>query len=129
MAFKEDYKNKCEEAIKPACVRCGFEAQKVDDEHYNGNIVDRIIVKIKRSKFVVADYTYDNSGAYYEAGYADGMGLKVIECCEKNWFDKPENKVHLDKRNNNLILYKDYKDLEEQLVERIRATIPLTSTE
>lgn len=123
MAFKDDYKGKCETAIKPACARCGFEAQKVDDEHYNGNIVDRIIVKIKRSKFVIADYTYDNSGAYYEAGYADGMGLHVIECCEKDWFDKPDNKVHLDKRNNNLILYKDNKDLEIQLVERIRATI------
>lgn len=123
MAFSCDYKEKCEEVIKPACTRCGFEAQKVDDEHYNGNIVDRIVMKIKRSKFVIADYTFDNSGAYYEAGYAEGMGLPVIECCEKTWFDKPDNKVHLDKRNNNLILYDDYKHLEEQIVERIRATI------
>ncbi len=124
MAFSKDYEEICEEAIKPACKRCGFEAQKVDDEHYNGNIVDKIIVEIKRSKFVIADYTHDNSGAYYEAGYADGMGLKVIECCEKSWFDEPDNKVHLDKRNNNLILYENYVHLEDQLVERIRATIP-----
>ena len=38
---------------------------------------------IRDAKFVIADLTHDNNGAYWEAGYAEGLGKPVIYICEK----------------------------------------------
>ena len=36
--------------------------------------MDRIIAQIRASKFVVADFTRNRGGVYYEAGFALGLG-------------------------------------------------------
>ena len=58
-------------------------------------IIDNILrVKIRDAKFVIADLTHDNRGAYWEAGYAEGLGKPVIYICETTKFD--EKKTHFD---------------------------------
>lgn len=58
-------------------------------------IIDNIMrVKIRDCKFVIADLTHDNNGAYWEAGYAEGLGKLVIYICEKGKFE--ENRTHFD---------------------------------
>ncbi|MBR1675711.1 MAG: hypothetical protein IJ706_00155 [Clostridia bacterium] len=37
---------------------------------------------------MILDITEPNFGAYYEAGYASGLGKEVIVCCKKEIFDK-----------------------------------------
>jgi hypothetical protein len=75
-------------AIKAACTECGFEAGTVNETPYNHGIADEIMASIKRSKFVVVDYTYGNKGAYFEAGYARGIGRPLIRCCNSEWASK-----------------------------------------
>ncbi|MCL2164679.1 MAG: hypothetical protein FWH55_09880, partial [Oscillospiraceae bacterium] len=87
------------------------------------------IVAIKTSKFIIADFTYNNCGAYFEAGYAHGYGLAAIRCCKKQWFDGEDengnkNKLHFDIQHYNVILWENEEDLKNRLRSRIRATIP-----
>ena len=58
-------------------------------------IIDNIMrVRIRDAKFVIVDLTHDNNGAYWEAGYAEGLGKPVIYICQKEKFDAEE--THFD---------------------------------
>ena len=68
----------------PAIRSAGFRPVRIDKEHYVGGIVDRIMAEIRKSRFVVADYTLKNNGVYFEAGFALGLGLTVIPTCRSD---------------------------------------------
>ena len=128
MGFKPDLLDAMENAIKPACNDCGFSAYLISDKEHNNGITDEIIVAIKTSKFVITDFTYNNCGAYFEAGYAQGYGLEVIRCCKKEWFDGYDengnkNRLHFDVSHYNFILWDNEEDLKNKLKNRIRAII------
>ena len=58
-------------------------------------IIDNIMRdQIRRATFVVVDLTHDNYGAYWEAGFAEGLNKPVIYICEKKKFD--DRKTHFD---------------------------------
>ncbi|MDD4127815.1 MAG: hypothetical protein PHV39_09060 [Methanomicrobium sp.] len=129
MTFDDEMRSMHENAIKPACAECGFSALTVDEKEHNDDIPDKIISEIKTSHFVVADFTYNNQGVYFEAGYAKGLGLPVIKTCKKSWFDETDengnrkNNLHFDIEHDNLILWENEEHLKERLENRIRATI------
>jgi len=79
----------------------------------------KIISGIKDSRFVVADFTRQNNGVYFEAGYAQGFGLNVIRCVREDDFEK----LHFDKNHYNFIRWKTPEDLEDQLYNFICAII------
>ena len=59
-------------------------------------IIDNIMrVQIRDAAFVIADLTHENRGAYWEAGYAEGLGKPVIYICEKTKFD--ERRTHFER--------------------------------
>lgn len=129
MGFKDDLLEACEWAIKPACLACGFDAILISDTPHNNGITDEIMTEIKRSKFVIVDFTYNNNGAYFEAGYAQGLGRPIIRCCKEEWFDEKDengnkiNALHFDVQHYNTIIWKDHEDLCERLKNNIRVNI------
>ena len=132
MRFTDEMRKVRDEAIKPAALTCGFDAFTVDEEEYLGDVTDRIISGIKTCRFVIADFTDNNLGVYYEAGYAKGLGIPVIKTCRKDWFDdktideitkKKKNQLHFDIEHDNLILWESQEDLARKLEAKIRATI------
>ena len=138
MAFRDDLLEAYKKAIKPACEACGFNAIIISDKPHNNGITDEIIVEIKRSQFVIVDFTYNNNGAYWEAGYAQGLGRVVIRCCKAEWYygkskiyDPAKEKVvevnnglHFDVKHYNTILWESHEQLIEILKSNIRANIP-----
>ena len=129
MGYKEDLLDACDKAIKPACEECGFKANLISDKEHNNGITDQIIVEIKTSKFIVVDFTYNNAGAYFEAGYAQGCGIPVIRCCKDEWYNGSDekgndNKLHFDVRHYSTIIWKDHEDLRNRLTANIRYNIP-----
>ena len=89
-----------------------------------GLIDDRLRVEIQTSRFLIADLTHENAGAYWEAGYAEGLGKPVIYTCEKAKFE--EQKTHFD-TNHHLTVVWDADNLSEaadELKATIRATLP-----
>ena len=77
------------------------------------------MAEIRRSRFVVADYTGQKNGVYFEAGFALGPGLTVIPTCRAD--DVP--KLHFDIKHLNTLLWKAPAELAEGLNRRIRAVI------
>ena len=84
-----------QEVVKPAIrQRLNIDTVDLRDVAQAGVIDDIMRVKIRDAKFVIADLTHDNNGAYWEAGYAEGLGKPVIYICEKAKFEA--EKTHFD---------------------------------
>ena len=62
------------EVVKPAVREIGYELVDMRDVARPGVIDNIMRTQIRDSAFVIADLTHDNSGAYWEAGYAEGSG-------------------------------------------------------
>ncbi len=108
-------------AIESAIINAGYRPLRIDKHDHNNRIDDEIIVKIKQSKFLVADFTGDRGGVYFEAGYALGMGLPVIWTIHEDELPK----VHFDTRQYSFILWNrsDLEKFRSNLKNRIIATI------
>ncbi|MBY0500254.1 MAG: nucleoside 2-deoxyribosyltransferase [Nitrosomonas sp.] len=107
------------EGIKPAIEHDGTKCLRIDLQEHNNKICDEIIAEIRRSSYLVADFTGNRGGVYYEAGFAYGLGIPVIWTIHKDHL----NDVHFDTRQYNHIVYETEKELKERLLSRIKATI------
>lgn len=108
--------------FKPAVKQTGFELRRVDEKPKAGSIDNRLRVEIRRSRFLVADLTNDNSGAYWEAGYAEGLGRHVFFTC----LDAEEQRAHFDARQQYIVFWRPEESgtAAQRLKDTIRATIP-----
>ena len=92
MWFHESMKDVWEKGIKPAIEESGYEPVRIDQKEHSNKIDDEIIAEIRRSRFIVADFTHGNDGArggvYYEAGFAHGLNIPVIFTCREDVFEK-----------------------------------------
>lgn len=112
--------------FRPAVGLTGFELMRLDDEPRAGLIDDRLRLEIRTSRFMVADLSHANAGAYWEAGFAEGLGRPVIYTCRKDVFDDPKTKPHFD-TNHYLTVVWDPADpaaAADQLKTVIRVTLP-----
>ena len=90
---------------------------KIDEKQHLNKICDEAIAEIRRSRFVVADFTHGAAGArgsvYYEAGFAQALDLPVIFSCRK------DQELHFDTRQYPHILWETPEDLYTQLRNKI----------
>jgi hypothetical protein len=115
--------------LVPAVAQTGFSLRRLDDEPKAGSIDDRLRVEIRTSRFLLAELTHANAGAYWEAGYAEGLGRPVIYLCRKDVFDNVATRPHFD-TNHHLTVVWDPSDLAaatRQLKSVIRVTLPSES--
>ena len=119
MCFDPSEKDVYDEGIKPALKACELKSIRIDLKEHNEDIVDEILMEIKRSRCVVADFTGGRQGVYFEAGFARGLGIPVIWLVHKDRLDD----LHFDTRQYNHILYKNAEELRKKLENRIRATV------
>jgi hypothetical protein len=125
MPFNEPALEKVyKEFWRPAVFRTGFELQTVTQRA--GLIDDHIRVDIRRSRFLIAELTGGNQGAYWEAGFAEGLNKRVIYTCEKSYFDDPKTKPHFDVNHYSHVIWQEdhLSDAADELAARIRASIP-----
>ncbi len=112
-----------DEVFRLAVASTGFELRVLTDEPKAGLIDDRLRVEIRRSRFLIADITHTNPGAYWEAGFAEGLGKPVIYTCEKGKFD--EGASHFDTNHHLTVMWHDdWERVAEDLKATIRATLP-----
>jgi nucleoside 2-deoxyribosyltransferase len=112
------------DVFRPAVAAAGFDLRTLNEEPKAGLIDDRIRVEIRTSRFLIADLTHGNQGAYWEAGYAEGLGKPVFYTCEKSVFDR--EKTHFDTNHHYTVPWEKDKpgDAAEKLKAAIRATLP-----
>lgn len=123
MWFNTETDDLWENAIKPGCVDAGYNPVKINIHQHNNNIVDEILAGIRKSRFLIADFTGQNCGVYYEAGFAKGLGRQVIQLCRKDYFDSDdkEHRMHFDNAQVNTLIWE--KEKEEVQRDKIRFRI------
>ena len=105
------------EAIRRGITDAGYNAIFIDEVEHNEFITPELLKYIKDSKFVVVDLSHQNNGAYFEEGYALGLGKPVIQLCQANV------KLHFDIAQKNTIIWEKESDIPQRLKNRIIATI------
>ena len=114
-SMEEVYKN----ALFPAIRRAGYQPHRVDKREHADRIDDEIMAQIRRSKFVVADFTGHRGGVYWEAGFAKGLEREVFLTCRKDDIED----LHFDIRQYNCIDWETPEELTDRLQKRIEAVL------
>jgi nucleoside 2-deoxyribosyltransferase len=112
--------------VKPT-IRSGIGFYLIDVRDVaQAGIIDNIMrAQIRDSAFVLVDLTHDNAGAYWEAGYAEGLGKPVIYLCEKSKFDKA--KTHFDTNHCTTVIWdiENVQQFKNELIATLRRSLNL----
>src|SRR5262249_37846493 len=120
MWFSEETDEPYKNGLYKAVYDSGYDPIRIDKEHHHlTKVDDEIIAAIRRSRFVVADFTCEpkrpRGGVYFEAGFASGLNIPIIWTCKNTSIDD----LHFDTRQYPHILWTDSGDLYKQLKARI----------
>jgi hypothetical protein len=107
--------------FSPAVSRAGFELRTITEKQPAGLIDDQLRVALRT---FVADLTHGNNGAYWEAGFAEGLGRPVIYTCRHLEWTKRAS--HFDTNHLVTVIWDIAKraEAETKLTATIRATLP-----
>jgi hypothetical protein len=75
------------DVIKPAVASLGYALEDMRDAARAGLIDNLMRARIRDAAFLLVDLTHGNKGAYWEAGYAEGLGKPVLYLCKQEVFD------------------------------------------
>jgi len=121
MWFDKSMNDYYKDGIKKAIEDAGYVPIRIDLKEFNNKICDELIAEIKRSKFLIADFSGLRSGVFFEAGFAKGLGREVVFTVREA--DVEKLKEHFDTRKYNHIVYDSPEALRKKLYNRIGATI------
>ncbi len=117
MWFTEDMKKVYREGIEPAIRLAGFAPMLISNKQHANKIDDEIIAEIRRSAFLVADFTGHRQNVYFETGFAIGLARQVVWTCRKDEIKD----LHFDIRQYNCIDWENAAELARRLQLRIEA--------
>lgn len=112
------------EFIVRAVKETGFTIRKVNEFQPAGLIDNHISVAIRKSHFIISDLSDDNRGAYWESGFASGLGKPVIYICEEDKFEK--GKTHFDTNHHLTLTWKNTPEAIEKFINDLKVTIRAT---
>jgi hypothetical protein len=114
--------------LVPAVRTTGFELRALNDSQPAGLIDDQLRVAIRRARFILVELTHGNKGAYWEAGFAEGLGKPVIYLCRADVFNSTDDpaKPHFDTNHLVTIIWEpaNLAGAAARLAACIRATLP-----
>ena len=121
MSFKPEFQTLYDAGLSLGISQAGYNPFRVDRHEHNNRIDDEIVARIKGSKFLVADFTVDRGGIYFEAGLAMGLAKQVVWTVREDALAE----VHFDNRQYNFVVWKPEQldQLAVRLKNRIEATI------
>ena len=125
MCFSDETKGLYKQGIQPAIEDAGYVSMRIDEKTNLNKTDDEIIAEIRRSRFLVADFTHGEDGArgsvYFEAGFAYGLNIPVIHACRSDLVQD----LHFDTRQYHHILWNesDFREFRKNLRSRIIARI------
>ncbi|MBF0213126.1 MAG: hypothetical protein HQM00_06130 [Magnetococcales bacterium] len=119
MWFDEELQDSYAAGFEKGILHAGYDPMRIDQVEHVNRIDDEIISQIKKSRFVVADFTGHRGGVYFEAGFALGMNLPVIWTCRQDYMKD----LHFDIRQFNCINWDTPANLADRLQKRIEALL------
>lgn len=119
--------------IREAVASAGFDLRTTAGPHQTaGSIDDRMRVEIRTSRFLVCDLTHGNRGAYWEAGFAEGIGRPVFYICRRDVQQSQDSEIrpHFDTAHQLILGWAEETIADDMaaLKAAIRATLPTEAT-
>jgi nucleoside 2-deoxyribosyltransferase len=112
----------------PEVRKTGFDLRRLDQGQPAGLIDDQLRVMIRASRFLICDLTHGNRGAYWESGFAEGLGKPVIYTCRSEVFRDRQHEHHPHFDTNHMVTViwdpADLATAARRLKDTIRATLP-----
>jgi len=91
----------------------GYECDRVTEENAENRILPDILERIERAAFTIVDLTDLRPNVFYELGYADGQGKKVVVTAKRG------TELPFDVKDIPTIFWDGQKQLKEDLRRRI----------
>lgn len=114
MPFREDMDDVFYYGIQAAVRAAGYICERIDEEAFTGDILERLKARIETSSLVIADLTGDNPNVFLEVGYAWGKGRPTVLVARQG--DRP---LRFDVQGQRCIRYKSIRNLEEELTKML----------
>ena len=115
MPFSEAFNDIYEFGIKGACVDSNAYCERVDEQIFEGSVLDRIYNQISRADIVIADMTGRSANVFYEVGYAHAIGKPTI-LLTQNGEDIPFDLKHFP----HIVYQAKITELRKELTERVK---------
>jgi hypothetical protein len=99
------------------CENLGYACERVTEKNAATRILPEILDRIRRAAFTIVDLTDLRPNVFYELGYADGLGGKVIVTAKRG------TELPFDVKDIPTILWESQEELGEDLRERIQSVV------
>jgi hypothetical protein len=103
--------------FRRVCKPLGYKCERVTEKNAATRILPQILESIKQAAFVIVDLTDLRPNVFYELGYADGLGAKVIVTAKKG------TELPFDVKDIPTILWESQEELGEDLGDRIQSVV------
>ncbi|HEV7242720.1 MAG TPA: toll/interleukin-1 receptor domain-containing protein [Thermoanaerobaculia bacterium] len=107
------------EVIKPTCEAAGLRCERIDEQIFQGSILERIYDQIDAADLVIADLTAKNPNVFYEVGYAHAQKKPALLLTE-NADDIPFDLKHYQHIVYNVDWPGGVAALQSDLLKRLR---------
>jgi hypothetical protein len=114
MPFKEEMEDVFFYGIQRSVRAIHYVCERIDQESFTGDILERLKVRIEKSALVIADLTDDDANVFLEVGYAWGKGRPTL------FLARGEAALKFDVRNHRCIRYRVIHELEKTLTRQLR---------
>lgn len=118
MPFAREFDDIYKYGIKKSAELVGAYAERVDEQHYDGLIIDRIFNQIRTADVIVADVTGRNPSVFYEVGVAHALDKIVV------LMSKSLDEIPFDLKSRPHIIYDgEISRIERELPAKLRWAI------
>ncbi len=115
MPFDKKFEDVYQLGIRAACEAVGAHCERVDEQVFEGGILDRIYNQISRADIIVAEMTDRSPNVFYEVGYAHALGKRAILITQS------ADSIPFDLQNYPHVIYEGrITHLTPQLITRLR---------
>ena len=114
MPFKEEMEDVFYYGIQKSVHSIGYLCERIDQESFTGDILERLKKRIETSSLIIADLTGDNPNVFLEVGYAWGKGRPTVLVVKHG-----EQQLRFDVQGQRCIKYKSIRNLEELLTKML----------
>lgn len=114
MPFKNDYDDQFYLAIQPCVKDAGLLCERMDLDTFTGDIVDRMLDRIRTARLMVALLDGGNPNVYLEVGYAWGVNTPTVLVARQ------DEQLPFDIRGHKVLIYDKIYRLRDQLAEELK---------
>ncbi len=113
MPFRKDMEDIFYYGIQRAAHANDLLCERIDQEAFIGDILERVKKKIETATVVIAELSGANPNVYLEVGYAWGKGVSTILLVKKT------DELRFDVRGQRCLKYETIRELEEALTKEL----------